>query len=73
MLINNSFFIGAAGTGKQLFLKSKKSTTLKEDGSCSNRYCALNIGGTTINSAFRIGFDTIPVITKSKDPRFKNY
>ena len=31
---------------------------------------ALNIGGTTINSAFRIGFDTIPVITKSKDPRF---
>ena len=31
---------------------------------------ALNIGGTTINSAFRIGFDTIPEITKSKDPRF---
>ena len=31
---------------------------------------ALNIGGSTINSAFRIGFETIPVITKSKDPRF---
>ena len=31
---------------------------------------ALNIGGTTINSAFRIGFETIPVITRSKDPRF---
>ena len=31
---------------------------------------ALNIGGNTINSAFRIGFDIIPEITKSKDPRF---
>ena len=32
---------------------------------------ALNIGGSTINSAFRIGFDTFPVIQESKDPRFK--
>tara|TARA_B100001741_G_scaffold3871_1_gene3350 strand:- start:8942 stop:10081 length:1140 start_codon:yes stop_codon:yes gene_type:complete len=31
---------------------------------------ALNIGGTTINSAFRIGFETIPIVKKSKDPRF---
>jgi len=31
----------------------------------------LNIGGSTINSAFRIGFDTFPVIQESKDPRFK--
>ena len=29
---------------------------------------ALNIGGSTINSAFRIGFDTFPVIQESKDP-----
>jgi hypothetical protein len=32
---------------------------------------ALNIGGATINSAFRIGFDTFPVIKESNDPRFK--
>ena len=32
---------------------------------------ALNIGGSTINSAFRIGFDTFPLIQESKDPRFK--
>jgi|TARA_B110000003_G_scaffold8996_1_gene9287 hypothetical protein len=32
---------------------------------------ALNIGGSTINSAFRIGFDTFPNIQESKDPRFK--
>jgi hypothetical protein len=32
---------------------------------------ALNIGGTTINSAFRIGFDTIPKVTKSEDPGFR--
>ena len=32
---------------------------------------ALNIAGSTINSAFRIGFDTFPVMQESKDPRFK--
>ena len=65
------FLTGAAGTGKSTLLEhvknqlSKKKIVVAPTG-----IAALNIGGTTINSAFRIGFDTIPEITKSKDPRF---
>ena len=65
------FLTGAAGTGKSTLLQhvrnqlDKKKMVVAPTG-----IAALNIGGTTINSAFRIGFDTIPEVAKSKDPRF---
>ena len=65
------YLTGAAGTGKTTLLEvvkadlDKKMIVVAPTG-----IAALNIGGTTINSAFRIGFDTFPEITKSKDPRF---
>ena len=65
------FLTGAAGTGKTTLLERvKNQLPLKKMVVAPTGIAALNIGGTTINSAFRIGFDTIPVITKSKDPRF---
>ena len=65
------FLTGAAGTGKTTLLERvKNQLSLKKIVVAPTGIAALNIGGTTINSAFRIGFDTIPVITKSKDPRF---
>ena len=65
------FLTGAAGTGKTTLLERvKNQLSLKKMVIAPTGIAALNIGGTTINSAFRIGFDTIPVITKSKDPRF---
>ena len=65
------FLTGAAGTGKTTLLERiKNQLSSKKIVVAPTGIAALNIGGTTINSAFRIGFDTIPVITKSKDPRF---
>ena len=65
------FLTGAAGTGKTTLLERvKNQLSLKKMVVASTGIAALNIGGTTINSAFRIGFETIPLITKSKDPRF---
>jgi ATP-dependent exoDNAse (exonuclease V) alpha subunit len=65
------FLTGAAGTGKTTLLERvKNQLSLKKMVVAPTGIAALNIGGTTINSAFRIGFDTIPAITKSKDPRF---
>ena len=65
------FLTGAAGTGKTTILERvKNQLSVKKVVVAPTGIAALNIGGTTINSAFRIGFDTIPVITKSKDPRF---
>ena len=65
------FLTGAAGTGKTTMLERvKNQLSLKKMVVAPTGIAALNIGGTTINSAFRIGFETIPVITKSKDPRF---
>ena len=65
------FLTGAAGTGKTTMLdRVKNQLSLKKMVVAPTGIAALNIGGTTINSAFRIGFETIPVITKSKDPRF---
>ncbi len=65
------FLTGAAGTGKTTLLERvKNQLLLKKMVVAPTGIAALNIGGTTINSAFRIGFDTIPIITKSKDPRF---
>ncbi|MFL2698306.1 MAG: ATP-dependent RecD-like DNA helicase [Gammaproteobacteria bacterium] len=65
------FLTGAAGTGKTTLLEYvKKQVDKKKIVVAPTGIAALNIGGTTINSAFRIGFDTIPQITKSKDPRF---
>tara|TARA_B100000927_G_C16470412_1_gene471322 strand:- start:147 stop:1430 length:1284 start_codon:yes stop_codon:yes gene_type:complete len=65
------FLTGAAGTGKTTLLERvKNQLSLKKMVVAPTGIAALNIGGTTINSAFRIGFETIPVITKSKDPRF---
>ena len=65
------FLTGAAGTGKTTLLERvKNQLSLKKMVVAPTGIAALNIGGTTINSAFRICFDTIPVITKSKDPRF---
>ena len=65
------FLTGAAGTGKTTLLERvKNQLSLKKMVVAPTGIAALNIGGTTINSAFRIGFDTSPAITKSKDPRF---
>ena len=65
------FLTGAAGTGKTTLLERvKNQLSMKKMVVAPSGIAALNIGGTTINSAFRIGFETIPVIQKSKDPRF---
>ena len=65
------FLTGAAGTGKTTLLERvKNQLSLKKMVVAPTGIAALNIGGTTINSAFRIGFETIPLITQSKDPRF---
>ena len=65
------FLTGAAGTGKTTLLaRVKNQLSLKKMVVAPTGIAALNIGGTTINSAFRIGFETIPIINKSKDPRF---
>ena len=54
------YLTGAAGTGKTTLLEvvkadlDKKMIVVAPTG-----IAALNIGGTTINSAFRIGFDTV--------------
>tara|TARA_Y100001970_G_scaffold294213_1_gene448602 strand:- start:422 stop:1702 length:1281 start_codon:yes stop_codon:yes gene_type:complete len=76
-LLNNNeeqhfiFLTGAAGTGKTTLLERvKNQLSIKKMVVAPTGIAALNIGGTTINSAFRIGFETIPVITRSKDPRF---
>ena len=68
---NFIFLTGAAGTGKSTMLEHiRNQLDLKKMVVAPTGVAALNIGGSTINSAFRIGFETIPVITKSKDPRF---
>ena len=65
------YLTGAAGTGKTTLLESVKAELDKKIMVVApTGIAALNIGGTTINSAFRIGFDTFPEITKSNDPRF---
>ena len=66
------FLTGAAGTGKTTLLESVKyEVDKKKMVVAPTGIAALNIGGTTINSAFRIGFDTIPKVTKSEDPGFR--
>ena len=65
------FLTGAAGTGKSTMLEHvRNQLDQKKMVVAPTGVAALNIGGNTINSAFRIGFDIIPEITKSKDPRF---
>ncbi|MFL2754333.1 MAG: ATP-dependent RecD-like DNA helicase [Gammaproteobacteria bacterium] len=66
------FLTGAAGTGKTTLLESiKHEVDKKKIVVAPTGIAALNIGGTTINSAFRIGFDTIPKVNKSEDPTFR--
>ena len=66
------YLTGAAGTGKTTLVKKLiDENTLKKIVVAPTGIAALNIGGATINSAFRIGFDTFPVIKESNDPRFK--
>ncbi len=66
------YLTGAAGTGKTTLVKKIiEENDLKKIVVAPTGIAALNIGGATINSAFRIGFDTFPVITESNDPRFK--
>src|SRR6056300_1521626 len=66
------YLTGAAGTGKTTLIeKVLDGNNLKKIVVAPTGVAALNIGGSTINSAFRIGFDTFPVIQESKDPRFK--
>ena len=66
------YLSGAAGTGKTTLIERvKDECLLKKMVVAPTGVAALNIGGSTINSAFRIGFDTFPVIQESKDPRFK--
>ena len=66
------YLTGAAGTGKTTLIeKVLDENNLKKIVVAPTGVAALNIGGSTINSAFRIGFDTFPVIQESNDPRFK--
>jgi len=66
------YLTGAAGTGKTTLVKKIiEENDLKKIVVAPTGIAALNIGGATINSAFRIGFDTFPVIAESNDPRFK--
>ena len=66
------YLTGAAGTGKTTLIERvKEECSLKKMVVAPTGVAALNIGGSTINSAFRIGFDTFPLIQESKDPRFK--
>ncbi len=66
------YLTGAAGTGKTTLIERvKNKSLLKKMVVAPTGVAALNIGGSTINSAFRIGFDTFPIIQESKDPRFK--
>ena len=66
------YLTGAAGTGKTTLIERvKDECLLKKMVVAPTGVAALNIGGSTINSAFRIGFDTFPLIQESKDPRFK--
>ena len=66
------YLTGAAGTGKTTLIERvKDGCLLKKMVVAPTGVAALNIGGSTINSAFRIGFDTFPIIQESKDPRFK--
>ena len=66
------YLTGAAGTGKTTLIeKVLEENSLKKIVIAPTGVAALNIGGSTINSAFRIGFDTFPVIQESNDPRFK--
>jgi ATP-dependent DNA helicase PIF1 len=66
------YLTGAAGTGKTTLIERvKNESLLKKMVVAPTGVAALNIGGSTINSAFRIGFDTFPIIQESKDPRFK--
>ncbi len=66
------YLTGAAGTGKTTLIERvKDECLLKKMVVAPTGVAALNIGGSTINSAFRIGFDTFPVIQESIDPRFK--
>ncbi|MDA7747599.1 hypothetical protein N8916_00945 [Gammaproteobacteria bacterium] len=66
------YLTGAAGTGKTTLIERVvDECSLKKMVVAPTGVAALNIGGSTINSAFRIGFDTFPVIQESNDPRFK--
>ncbi len=66
------YLTGAAGTGKTTLIERvKEECSLKKMVVAPTGVAALNIGGSTINSAFRIGFDSFPLIQESKDPRFK--
>ena len=66
------YLTGAAGTGKTTLIERVlEENALKKIVVAPTGVAALNIGGSTINSAFRIGFDTFPIIQESNDPRFK--
>ena len=63
------YLTGAAGTGKTTLIERvKDESLLKKMVVAPTGVAALNIGGSTINSAFRIGFDTCLLYT-SPSPR----
>ncbi|MEK9780724.1 MAG: AAA family ATPase, partial [Gammaproteobacteria bacterium] len=57
------YLTGAAGTGKTTLIERVlDENNLKKMVVAPTGVAALNIGGSTINSAFRIGFDIFPQI-----------
>ena len=54
------YLTGAAGTGKTTLIERVvEESDLRKIVVAPTGVAALNIGGSTINSAFRIGFDTL--------------
>ena len=66
------FVTGPAGTGKSTLIEDvKKEVDKNKIVVAPTGIAALNIGGKTIHSVFRLGFEPIPPVKEYKDPKFR--